>query len=176
MRNLDDIKFHGLLNACIHLREMEEQNIRVSTHEITGRRFSEYKHSEIFNGDKVHYYDWAMFDSSNQKIATFTLYTYDDDQTTAYFSDFLVKEDMRGNGIGRFVLKNIDSFAPNKKCDRIYLWVQKSKSKKALPSDILIPWYERHGFEQVPESEEEDCVWMVKQISNIPKNQKQTNI
>lgn len=153
----------------------EEPRIRVSTHDILGRIFSEYKHTEIFNGEKVHYHDWSMFDDSHEKMATFTVYVYDDDPSTAYFSDFIVKETMRGNGIGGFIISNISHFIPTE-CGRVYLWVQKSKSNKALSADVLIPWYERHGFEQVPDLEEEDCVWLIKQISNIQKNQTHVNI
>lgn len=143
---------------------------RFISHTINDRRFSEYIHTEISDGQKIHYHEWSMFDYSDNKIATFTVYVYDDEPETAYFSQFIVREDKRFNGFGKFVLNNLEKFIPES-CNEIYLWVQKSSSKVVLSSEILIPWYERHGFVQVPEFEENDCFWLIKHITKNHQNQ-----
>ena len=89
----------------------------------------------------------------------FAIYRYDDDTDTVYLSNVFVKEESRGKGYGNVILDIVDKVAKGMGATAICLTVKKGS--------FAHQWYERHGYEDFCDNEDEDYVghiWMKKQL------------
>lgn len=97
------------------------------------------------------------YDVSIEGIAHGIIYIYEDEQSTAYFRDIFVSENMRGKGFGSMLLDLLENIASKLNCKTFILKVEQDSSNHR--------WYERKGYTYLTGcNEDKHFIWMEKQI------------
>ena len=101
--------------------------------------------------------DWGVVYKYRGGYFKFSLYNYDDDDTTIYLSNVYVTQSERGKGLGNNILVIVEKEAKAKGFNNICL--------KVLDVSWVHKWYSEHGYKDMCRDEEsEDYIWMTKQI------------
>lgn len=91
------------------------------------------------------------------KSFRYALYCYDDDPTTFYLSNVFVKSEHRKSGLGNYILQGAENMARELHGGLLFLKVHKNT--------FVHDWYERHGFSDVTEDQDElNYMWMKKYL------------
>jgi len=89
--------------------------------------------------------------------ASIIVYTYADDESTAYLASLLVHDRLRHQGLGRELLKLGEAYAGENGATTVCV--------KVLERAWMHKWYERCGYTDLKQDETPGYVWMSKQIS-----------
>lgn len=101
--------------------------------------------------------DWGMVWNINgeNKSFRFSVYVYDDDNSTLYLSNVFVSKEHRGKGLGNKILETADKIAEKFGCKQICL--------KAKIGSNAYSWYKRHGYNDLEkDNEDNDYMWLIK--------------
>lgn len=101
--------------------------------------------------------EWGRVFRYRGNYGEYALYVYDDDPESIYLADFVVKDELRGIGMGDILLSHAEKEAKEMK--------GKTLSLKVLDSAWMHKWYARRGFSDLQvDSEDSDYIWMTKNI------------
>ena len=87
------------------------------------------------------------------------VYWFNEDKTSAILCWLSVNEDERKKGLGTKLQEIREDIAKIIGATTTFLWVEKGS--------WMYEWYKRRGYEDYKDHEEEDCIWMKKQLINL---------
>lgn len=95
--------------------------------------------------------DFGYIDYYHDQNISFALYMYNDDNETVYLSNIYVPEEFRNHGYGNEILNYVKEVSSNK---TIIL--------RVLKESWMHGWYERNGYDDLCDFEEDDnFIWMI---------------